>query len=277
MLEVFPPIFLFLLGLSVGSFMNVLILRFGFSERAMARSHCAQCGASIAWYDLVPVVSFFLLRGRCRSCGSRLSLQYPIVEMLTGLLFVLSYETFPPELALLSFVSLFSLLLFWSASLATATYDIRHTLVPLPFVAAIAIAAAVSRGAEALAFADYFPFIDATAGALALGGFFALVVFVTGGKGMGMGDAYAASAIGIMLGIAHGIEAVVLGVWSATVFYLALFLFSSFRLSGTGARVTMKTELPFAPWLFFGAALSMFTGLSPLRTVESVMTALWMQ
>jgi leader peptidase (prepilin peptidase)/N-methyltransferase len=73
-------------GLSVGSFLNVFVLRKGVASLS-GRSKCPSCGHIIAWYDLIPVFSWFILRARCRNCGSRISMQYPLVEASTGIIF----------------------------------------------------------------------------------------------------------------------------------------------------------------------------------------------
>ena len=126
--------FFFILGLAVGSFLNVVIYRFGFSERASARSRCAQCGHTLSPYELIPLVSHFALRGRCGSCGSRLSLQYPLVEALVGVLFVLTYLLTPEILSAGGVLVALGTLGFWASLVAVVVYDIRHTLIPLPFI-----------------------------------------------------------------------------------------------------------------------------------------------
>ncbi len=83
------PVFLF--GLCIGSFLNCLIWRLHKGEGMWNRSYCPKCGQQIAWYDNIPILSFILLRGKCRSCGKPISWQYPIVELIAGLLFVLAF------------------------------------------------------------------------------------------------------------------------------------------------------------------------------------------
>lgn len=227
----------FMLGACVGSFLNVVTLRFGYSERDGKRSKCMACDAELCAHDLFPIFSYLALRGRCRYCGSRLLLQYPLVELLTGLLFVISFfvagEAFFGLLFTLSAA-------FWTTLLGLVVYDLRHTLVPLPFVYALyvfaGVAALISEPAGALW------------GALVCAGFFALIHFSTKGKGMGIGDAYVAGAIGLMLGLEAGIVASVLAVWSGALVGIALLLVRS--------HVTLKTEIPFAPFLAFGALLT---------------------
>ena len=272
MLETWLLVFFFLLGLSVGSFVNVAVLRFGFTERSLRRSHCASCEAQLKWYDLIPVFSYLFLRGRCRQCGSRIAVQYPLVELTVGLLFALSYASVPMVASAYALVGFVGLLIFWAALVAIVAYDVRHTLVPLQFVLFFIVAAALVRISEALIFTSMYPLLDALLGALAFSGFFAAVTFFSGGRGMGIGDAYVASGIGILLGLLPGFEAIVIGVWAGTIFYLTLLLFSRVRIPGMNLRVTMKTELPFAPWIFLGAVISVFTDFSPLLAIEQAFT-----
>jgi len=83
--------FIFALGAVIGSFLNVVIFRFNTSRSLSGRSACLYCGKELRWYELIPIVSFLLLRGRCASCKSRLSIQYPLVEFITAVIFVLVF------------------------------------------------------------------------------------------------------------------------------------------------------------------------------------------
>ncbi len=260
--------FLFFFGLCVGSFVNVLVLRFGFGQTPMPRSHCMACDAPILWHDLIPLVSYFVLRGRCRSCGSTFSWHYPAVELTVGILFLLAFFLMPPVLSLWSVLAFAALLMFLTSLLALVVYDLRHTLVPMPFIYALVLSAFLAALSQSFFVGSYLPMGDAFLGGAALFGFFFALVLVTGGRGMGMGDVYVAGAAGLLLGLFRGIEAIMFGVWSATLVYVALFLLSSIRskkrLLRFLPRVTMKTELPFVPFLAFGIGLALFTNLSPL-------------
>ena len=83
--------FIFLFGLVIGSFLNCLIYRLREGKSMLGRSFCPKCKQQIAWYDNIPVLSFILLRGRCRHCGKKISIQYPAVEFITGVLFVVAF------------------------------------------------------------------------------------------------------------------------------------------------------------------------------------------
>lgn len=260
MLLPWVPFLLFFLGLCVGSFVNVLTFRFGFSETASPRSLCMACDKQIAWYDLVPVLSYAALSGRCRECGSGLSIQYPLVELGVGALFLFAFLIVPPLLSFFSILAFAALLTFLAALVGLVAYDIRHTLVPMPFLYALIAAAAVAAAAQSAGAGSLLPIEDAAAGGAALFLFFMALFLGTRGKGMGEGDAYAAAAIGIMLGFFRGIEAVMIGVWSATIIALLLLALSK-------KRVTMKTEVPLIPFLAFGFLVALYTDFSPLSLV----------
>lgn len=263
----------FVLGLMVGSFLNVLSLRFGFSERVRHRSGCQACGAPLQWYELLPVVSYFALRGRCRSCGSHVSLQYPVVELITGLLFALSYSAAPLENVLDGAV-LVTLLVWLSVFVLLTVYDLKHTLVPLPFAFALLGSAALLRGLEALIIAHPSPLVDGVFGGALLAGFLALLVVVTRGRGMGTGDIYVAGALGIVFGVARGIEVLTIAFWVGALFGVSAVLWNalSTRFSGgrpatAGRGLTMKSEVPFVPFLFVATLVGLYVPISPFGLI----------
>ena len=126
---VFLPIIIFGLGLIIGSFLNVVILRLNTGRSiAKGRSACPRCSNTLSWYELIPVFSFLGLRGKCRSCKAPISFQYPLVELLSAIIFVLLYsKIFLVEgfsfLTLLSFVFACTVA---SLLLVIFVYDIRH-------------------------------------------------------------------------------------------------------------------------------------------------------
>lgn len=255
---------LFVLGACVGSFLNVLILRFGYTERGGERSSCMACGSVLGAFDLVPMFSYAALGGRCRTCGSSISVQYPVVEVLTGLLFLLTYLHISPldsagELYFISFAG------FWAAMVALVAYDVRHTLIPIPFVLGLYAFAAIRVAVESVTSMSLVPTTDALLGALVCGGFFAVIHAATRGRGMGIGDAYVAGAIGLLLGLEVGIVASVLAVWSGSLIGLSLILseyvFQRMRGVAHKTRVTLTTEIPFAPFLALGALLAWSLGI----------------
>jgi prepilin signal peptidase PulO-like enzyme (type II secretory pathway) len=276
--DAFLYIFIAVLGLCVGSFLNVVVFRFGFNESSAPRSHCMACNGPLAPLDMVPVISFLFLGGKCRACGSKLSVQYPLVEFITAVLFVLSYVFLPPAQTLFGYAAFAALLVFLAALVALVVYDVRHTIVPLPFVYALLASAASASALQALSISSLMPVFDSLAGGVTLAAFFFLIYAITRGRGMGLGDAYVAGAAGILLGFSRGIEAVMFAFWIGTAVYLPIMLIGYLGGKGQGGRrlrVTMKTELPFVPFLALGVILALFTPLSPLAFGAWLANTLW--
>ena len=217
---------LFIFGAALGSFINVLAVRYNparfiFDARSIGgRSHCPQCSNVLRWFELVPIVSFLIQFGRCRRCGSRISFQYPLVEIVAGLICVFvplrlfSLVQFPNSI----FYFLFSI--FWAASFLTllliVLIDKRLYIIPdeanifLGFIGAVATFFVASRGELAHAsfigsFAPFFGFpenvwINHVFAAFAAGTLFALIIGITRGKGMGVGDLKLVIPLGLLFG-----------------------------------------------------------------------------
>ncbi|MEK7107280.1 MAG: prepilin peptidase [Patescibacteria group bacterium] len=252
----FSLIIYFVFGLIVGSFVNVVILRSG--ARALSgRSACMSCGVKIRWFDLIPVVSWLALRGRCRACGSRISIQYPAVELLMGAAFALVGSA--PLAPLEKIIGL----LISAILLAIAVYDIRHTIIPNAWVWAFNFLALLSS----LLTTNYLLLTILAGPAVALP-LFALWL-VSKGKWMGLGDAKLALGIGWLLGPLAGIEALLLAfIIGAIVSVFVLlplprivrfFKKQGIAASGFTASYTMKSEIPFGPFLIVACALLWFS------------------
>ncbi len=235
----------FILGAIIGSFLNVVVLRLGAKSKG-GRSLCLACGKTLRWYELIPIASFVYLRGRCRGCGTRISPQYPLVELLTGLVFAAVWWKESLSLPLL-----FSLIL-WSLLIVIAVYDLRHKIIP-----DVVVSAAIFLSLLHLLY-TYFVLHTASPldfwGGLLIPLPFATLWFATGGRAMGLGDAKLLVIFSWYLGFAHGLSALVLGFWFGAA--LALLLLS-LRLK----RITMKTELPLAPFLILGLLVVYLTGV----------------
>ena len=184
-------IFIFLiLGLIVGSFLNVVIFRIDDLKSIInTRSHCQNCKKIIAWYDLIPFLSFFILRARCRNCGQKISIQYPLVEGATAILFVFLYLMYGLGWSLVFYLIVFSLLL------VIFVYDLKTSTVPEILVwTALVIS---------LLFGWYFGgagILNMIAGGIIAGGFLFMLVYFSKEKWMGWGDV----KIGVILGLLTG-------------------------------------------------------------------------
>jgi leader peptidase (prepilin peptidase)/N-methyltransferase len=234
------------LGLIVGSFANVCIYRLPRQESVVwPGSHCPHCGAPVEWYDNIPLLSFVLLRGRCRRCAGPISWRYPVVEALTALLFVYSVASFGASLRAVQSMVLGTLLII------VFFVDLDHFIIPNRVtypgtVVGLLFTAALSGWGHAAI---------AAATAAALGGVFVLINVVSarllGEEGMGLGDAKLAAMIGAFLGWPMGAVAILLGVFLGGAVGVCLL---ALRLKGR------REHIPFGPALAAGALGAMWWG-----------------
>lgn len=250
-------VLVFLLGLAIGSFLNVVLFRTATGGSLGGRSHCRTCDASLAWYELVPLVSYLVLGGKCRSCRARISFQYPLVELATGLSYVCAWVEAQGDVLL--FV-LFALLA--SVLILIVVYDIRHLRIPRTFSAALIVAAVFLVVHQAYAASAVVPFLTASlAGGVLAPLFFLLLWHVSSGRLIGFGDAQIALPLGALAGAGGVFSMLVLSFWTGA--GVVLFLLGAAALLRRGQRrlpflsapLTMKSEVPFAPFLIAGFLL----------------------
>lgn len=276
----------FLFGLAVGSFINVLALRYDPEKFLLkhsvvsGRSRCPRCGRALKWFELIPLVSFIIQFGRCRSCRERISIQYPLVELLAGLIFVfvpLSLEHSDAFRALnRSYYLLYSVcyILIFLTLLLIALIDLRLRLIPDEadiFLGILGLALVASHGfvlsslnpnyiltppsfigSYSLLFGLSSPlWLNRLAAVLAAAGFFAFLVLITRGRAMGMGDVKLAAALGLVFGWPDIILITILAFITGSLASLGLI---------AAKRATMKGQVPFVPFLAAGAMLVFFWG-----------------
>ena len=238
------PVFIFLLGLIIGSFLNVCIYRLPIGLSIVhPRSRCTGCGHLLSWYENVPVVSYAFLRGRCRTCGTPISWQYPIVELVTAVIFSIALQRFDVSLLLVS------RLVFASALIVLFVIDLEHRILPnritLPgIVAGFVFSLFAEPG-----------WLDSLIG-IALGGGALFVVAeayfrVRHEQGLGMGDVKMLAMIGAFLGWKLMLLTLILGSFAGSVIGLTLIALR---------KGTMKYALPFGTFLALGALLAAFAG-----------------
>ena len=253
-----PAVFIF--GTIIGSFLNVLILRSNTGRSLSGRSGCFSCGAQLAWWQLVPVLSYIFLRGRCTSCGSRISLQYPIGEMLTGLLFVVVWFTAPTVWLVLFGFALVAALVY------VTMYDIRHTIIPDKAVVVVGLLA-ISYWLLAGNDISLHTLLAHLAGSLVATVPLFTLWFGSRGRAMGFGDV----TLGAVLGFFGGWSSALVLLWCAFVsgglVGAGLLLWAHIRpilnrssLSSAHTPYTMKSEVPFGPFVVFGFMVSFFFG-----------------
>lgn len=237
------PVVIFLLGLLIGSFLNVVILRLNTGRSVVhGGSKCARCDRALRWYELVPVFSFLALRGKCRTCRLEVSFQYPIVELITAIVFVLLYgHIVIPGLYMLSAWITFGFALVVASLLIVITvYDLRHKIIPDVIVYPLILLSFISviwRGAMVPGFAVGAALFQGVVVALP----FFLLWYFSKGKLMGFGDVKLMLAIGWLVGLVQGISVLLLSFWIGGI--VGLFLIGFTR------RYGMKSEVPFGPFL----------------------------
>jgi len=263
-----PAMLVFILGVALGSFGNVLVYRYRSGVSLGGRSRCLSCGTTLTPIDLIPLLSYLLSRGRCRHCGSRFSAQYPLVELAAGVLavIVLSVSRVDLLVAVPSSIGLFFLdLALWEMLLVLAVYDIRHKIIPDGFVIAAALIGILrmimaffllTHGGQEIPLFDmsFAWWWNVFAGPL-LALPFALLWFFSGGRWMGLGDAKLALVFGTAFGLAYGLTGIILGFWVGAFSSILLLLFR-------GRSFTMKSEIPFAPFLVLGMLIVYIFGIN---------------
>ncbi len=244
-------IFIFILGTIIGSFLNVVVLRHNTGMSVTrGRSQCFSCGKTLVWFELVPLASFFWLRGKCRGCKSKISWQYPAIEFITGVLFLLAYLHEGFSFYLPSYFFIMSVLV------VIAVYDLRHKIIPDDLVflfGGVSFILAI----HGWLYGSGTTLLDVFAGLLLALPFGALWLF-SKGKWIGLGDAKLMLGIGFLLGFTHGVSAVVLAFWIGALWSIGLLLVS--RSHKHRRRVTMKSEIPFGPFLIIATLLVFFFG-----------------
>jgi len=235
-------------GLALGSFLNVVAARVPLHRSIVSPpSACMSCGQEIAWYDNVPLLSWLLLRGRCRHCGERIPVRYPLVELTSGLLVAGCVWKFGlhGEAAVAAFFCL--------ALVAVSATDLEHRIIPNRIV--LPAAAIVLAAQTALKPSPQW----AIAAAGASGFLFAAALAYP--KGMGMGDVKLALLMGAMLGKAVTV-ALMLGMLSALV--PAIWLLARYGAAGR------KKAIPFGPFLALGSVIALFAGHDILHAYWSL-------
>ncbi len=254
-------IFALVFGLTVGSFLNVCIYRIPLKKSIVTPpSGCTACGNSIKFYDNIPVLSYLILRGRCRNCGVRISMLYPAVELATGLIsmalltrFNLFNQSLPQYFIYFSFIS---------ALICISFIDLEHQIIPdVISIPGIIIGFIISI------FFDHITWIDSLTGIITGGGILFLVAVVFEAlmkkEGMGGGDVKLLAMIGAWLG------------WKAVPFVI---LASSLTGSILGiialllSRKGLRTKIPFGPFLAFGAILYIFFGKELIEWYFNLLT-----
>lgn len=242
-------------GVIIGSFLNVVIYRFHTGKSLAGLSHCLSCQTPLRFYELFPLFSYLGLRGRCRSCSAHIPSRYFWVELATGLLFVAVTLTLSP--------------LWWPAGLflvallvVVAVYDIYHLVIPQLFVWLLFIIALAIIGGRYYLVPDLWQVGSQILAGLLAYGFFAGLWKMSAGRWIGYGDAKLALPLGLIVGLTGTFSMIVLSFWVGTIISLGLLFVGRLRqkpgkthLRFLSTPLTMKSEVPFAPFLIIGFLL----------------------
>lgn len=208
--EIILYITVFVFGIVIGSFLNVCICRIPEKQNiAVVRSHCMNCGYQLKWYDLIPLLSYILLRGRCRKCRQKISMQYPIIEAANGILYVLCFAVNGWNYESLIYC------LFSSALLTLSVIDWRTFEIPVGINLSI-----LALGLIHLAM-DYPHWLQYVIGLLSVSLFLYVIYVITKGRGIGGGDIKLMAACGLLLGWKRNLLGFFLGCIIGSVVHIA--------------------------------------------------------
>ena len=254
-------IWAFAVALCVGSFINVCIARMP-DDRSVASppSHCPSCGHAIRWYENIPVLSWLALRARCSACGTRISPLYPMIELLVGVLGLLLFRNFIPSIQDFSVATMtaWAIYLVFIAMLVGLSYiDLRHYIIPDPFsIYAVPFGVAASALLTYLGWERAVTWQQSVVGALLGAGALLLIIgawwLIRRQEGMGYGDVKLLAMLGSFLGALPALFFIV--------------LMSSLLGSAIGIativirRSSLRTQLPFGPFLAAAAIVYLFFG-----------------
>lgn len=252
MLDPLSMLILFVFGTILGSFLNALAFRYQSGKSMWGRSACMTCNSTLEAVDLVPLISYLFLRGRCRRCKARIAVQYPLVEFLAGILTILAYISTTSQIVFLITLAFFQILLF------IGIYDLRHTIIPDAFAYAASGVALlyiwVTAGMPTVLSAlDPYTLFAGPILALPLWA----IWYFSRGRAMGLGDAKLFLAVGWFLGLSAGFAAFILSFWSGAIVGMFLLLLAR----AGGHQFKMKSEVPFGPFIIFATVFVYFAHL----------------
>lgn len=266
-------------GLVMGSFVSALVWRLHeqaqlqegdhskkrSSELSIARgrSLCPHCRHRLSWLDLIPVLSWISLGGRCRYCHRSISIAYPLIELTTGILFGLIVQ----RVGFATTTATFESALWLGATVglvALAVYDLRWKLLPNRIIFPLVVWVAAIRLLQAVLLDDGTLFVESALGGLALFGVFAGVFYLSRGTWLGGGDVKLAAFMGIALGWQLGFLALMLAAWLGTAIVVVMAL-------RNGLRIDRRQQIAFGPLLIAGTYLALFYGQTLIDWYQSTL------
>jgi leader peptidase (prepilin peptidase)/N-methyltransferase len=234
-----------LYGLLIGSFLNVCIYRIPREESIVfPSSHCPNCGTSLKWCDLVPVLSFIVQGGKCRYCGEKISPQYPIIELLNATIYLFIYSQFDFSLELLFYAIIFSILII------ITVIDLQHMIIPDILVIMILVSTIIYKLVSYLLYSNSPEILNSIGGLVLSSLLFILIILISKG-GMGGGDVTLIGALGFILGIKKVFLTIFLSFILGAI--ISIFLLIT-KIKGK------KDPIPFGPFIILGFFITVFWG-----------------
>ncbi len=267
-----------ILGFIFGSFLDVVSVRMNTGRSLNGRSICFSCSKKLKWYELIPVFSWLLQRGRCNKCSSHISPEIIVSEIITGIFFgiiaarglfvnglIFNYQYIISTIYLFAIVSILVIILF---------YDLRHKIIPNKLVFIFIILSFISIFLFSFV-GDIFNFIGINKNANIwniLAGIivplpFAIIWVISRGRLIGLGDPKLMVGIGFLLGISSGFSAVFISFWIGALFSISIFIINKIfqkDLFLKSKNSIIKAEVPFAPFLILGTLITLIFNINVL-------------
>ena len=241
---------IFIFGACIGSFLNCLIYRLDSKQSFLkGRSFCPHCKHQLGFFDLIPILSFIIVKGKCRYCQKKISWQYPLVEIFTGLIFLLLVTCHLSLVTLIYYIVVSSLLI------VIFVYDLKHYIIPdkiiYPVIVIVFLYRILSFGHWSLGFGIFEGLKMPLIVGFSAGGFFFLIWLISRGRWMGFGDV----KLGFFMGLFLSWPNILVALFSA--FFIGAII--GIGLIALGKK-TLKSQVPFAPFLVIGTFIALFWG-----------------
>lgn len=243
--------FVFIIGAAMGSFINVVVDRLIHNKSLMGRSHCDHCKKKLEWFELFPILSYVFLKGQCRRCHVKLSPEHPLIEIATGLLYVVTWFMVPPE----------SLVLYWgivSCAWVIVLSDLRYKLISDSMQIALFLFILFQKIlGKASIFSLLGDFLSGIFVLLPIG----LIYVITNERAMGLGDVILAGIIGFLLGVSKGLLALYVSFLVGAIVGVILLV---------QRKKGMKSAVPFGPFLIIGMLVAGVWGDALIQIIKKM-------
>ena len=266
----FLPSVVFIFGLIIGSFLDVIVCRFHTGKSINGRSRCLSCGHTLSWFELFPFLSYVVLRGRCRRCEGAIPSRLLVTELLTASIFLLVFFAVGVSLLLPLSLVLVALLI------VVTLYDYRHMIIPDELMLLIGVLSVMYVALEYSIGIEFEVLAYHILSALGASGFYFLLWLVSKGKWIGLGDAKLALVLGLFLYPLQAFSMVVFSFWIGASISLSLLAIQFILNRGQKhlpfipLTLTMKSEVPFAPFMIVSFCIVFFGHVQVLALLHSL-------